>query len=74
MIFVIVKWGVLFEVPTEVLEYYLDDYHNVFTFTLFLSEGQAFVAWEPYNKVILFLDFIGLKEPVFPCGTSASKR
>jgi hypothetical protein len=26
-------------------------YHNVFTFTLFLPEGRAGVAWEPYNKM-----------------------
>jgi hypothetical protein len=30
-------------------------YHNVFTFTLFLPEGRAGVAWEPSNKIILFL-------------------
>jgi hypothetical protein len=30
-------------------------YHNVFTFTLFLSEGRASVAWEPCNKIMLFL-------------------
>jgi hypothetical protein len=30
-------------------------YHNVFTFTLFLPEGRAGVAWEPSNKMIFFL-------------------
>jgi hypothetical protein len=30
-------------------------YHNVFTFTLFLPEGRAGVAWEPFNKMMLFL-------------------
>jgi hypothetical protein len=30
-------------------------HHNVFTFTLFLPEGRAGVAWEPYNKMMLFL-------------------
>jgi hypothetical protein len=30
-------------------------YHNVFTFTLFLAEGRAGVAWEPCNKMMLFL-------------------
>jgi hypothetical protein len=30
-------------------------YHNVFTFTLFLPEGRAGVAWEPSNKMTLFL-------------------
>jgi hypothetical protein len=30
-------------------------YHDVFTFTLFLSEGRAGVAREPSNKVMLFL-------------------
>jgi hypothetical protein len=30
-------------------------YHNVFTFTLFLSKGRAVVAWEPSNKMMLFL-------------------
>jgi hypothetical protein len=30
-------------------------YHNVFTFTLFLPEGRAGVAWEPSNKIMLFL-------------------
>jgi hypothetical protein len=29
--------------------------HNVFTFTLFLPEGWAGVAWEPSNKMMLFL-------------------
>jgi hypothetical protein len=29
--------------------------HNVFTFTLFLREGRAGVAWEPSNKMMLFL-------------------
>jgi hypothetical protein len=27
----------------------------MFTFTLFLPEGRAGVAWEPSNKMILFL-------------------
>jgi hypothetical protein len=30
-------------------------HHNVFTFTLFLPEGRAGVAWEPSNKMMLFL-------------------
>jgi hypothetical protein len=30
-------------------------HHNVFTFTLFLPEGRAGVAWEPSNKIMLFL-------------------
>jgi hypothetical protein len=30
-------------------------YHNVYTFTLFLPEGRAGVAWEPSNKMMLFL-------------------
>jgi hypothetical protein len=30
-------------------------YHNIFTFTLFLPEGRASVAWEPSNKMVLFL-------------------
>jgi hypothetical protein len=29
-------------------------HHNVFTFTLFLPEGRAGVAWEPCNKMMLF--------------------
>jgi hypothetical protein len=29
--------------------------HNVFIFTLFVPEGRAGVAWEPSNKIILFL-------------------
>jgi hypothetical protein len=29
-------------------------YHRVFTFTLFLPEGRAGVAWESYNKMMLF--------------------
>jgi hypothetical protein len=29
-------------------------YRNVFTFTLFLPEGRAGVAWEPSNKMMLF--------------------
>jgi hypothetical protein len=33
----------------------IPDHHNVFTFTLFLPEGRAGVAWEPYNKMMLFL-------------------
>jgi hypothetical protein len=28
-------------------------HHNVFTFTLFLPEGRAVVAWEPSNKMML---------------------
>jgi hypothetical protein len=27
---------------------------NVFTFTLFLSEGRAGISWEPSNKLMLF--------------------
>jgi hypothetical protein len=30
-------------------------HHNVFTFTLFLPEGRPGVAWEPSNKMMLFL-------------------
>jgi hypothetical protein len=30
-------------------------HHNVFTFTLLLPEGRAGVAWEPSNKMMLFL-------------------
>jgi hypothetical protein len=30
-------------------------HHNVFTFILFLPEGRAGVAWEPSNKIMLFL-------------------
>jgi hypothetical protein len=30
-------------------------HYNVFTFTLFLPEGRAGVAWEPSNKMMLFL-------------------
>jgi hypothetical protein len=30
-------------------------YHNVFAFTLLLPEGRAGVAWESYNKIMLFL-------------------
>jgi hypothetical protein len=30
-------------------------HHNVFTFTLFLPEGRPGVAWEPSNKIMLFL-------------------
>jgi hypothetical protein len=30
-------------------------YHNVFTFTLLLPEGRAGIAWEPSNKIMLFL-------------------
>jgi hypothetical protein len=30
-------------------------HHNVFTFTLFLPEGRSGVAWEPSNKIMLFL-------------------
>jgi hypothetical protein len=33
-------------------------HHNVFTFTLFLPIGRAGVAWEPSNKIMLFL-FLG---------------
>jgi hypothetical protein len=29
--------------------------HNVFTFTLFLPEARAGVAWEPSNKVMFLL-------------------
>jgi hypothetical protein len=44
-----------------ILKYSLDDleatpdHHNIFTFTLFLPEGRAGVAWEPSNKIMLFL-------------------
>jgi hypothetical protein len=30
-------------------------HHNVLNFTLFLPEGRAGVAWEPSNKMTLFL-------------------
>jgi hypothetical protein len=30
-------------------------YRNIFTFTLFLPEGRVGVAWEPSNKILLFL-------------------
>jgi hypothetical protein len=30
-------------------------HHNLFTFTLFLPEGRAGVAWEPSNKIMLYL-------------------
>jgi hypothetical protein len=30
-------------------------HHNVFTFALFLPEGRAGLAWEPSNKMKLFL-------------------
>jgi hypothetical protein len=30
-------------------------YHNVFTFTLFILGGRSGVAWEPSNKMMLFL-------------------
>jgi hypothetical protein len=36
-------------------------HHNVFTFTLFLPEGRAGVAWEPSNKILLFLFLSGSK-------------
>jgi hypothetical protein len=35
-------------------------HHNVFTFTLFLPEGRAGVAWEPSNKIMLSLS-VGFK-------------
>jgi hypothetical protein len=52
------KCFVLFEVRTEILN--IRDrptpyHHNVFTFTLFLPEGRAGVAWDPSNKIKLFL-------------------
>jgi hypothetical protein len=57
-----VKCGVLFEVRTEFLNIIQTRFsfnhpyhHNVFTFTLFLPEGWAGVAWEPTNKMKLFL-------------------
>jgi hypothetical protein len=34
-------------------------HHNVFTFTLFLPEGRAVVAWEPSNKMMLFFSPLG---------------
>jgi hypothetical protein len=39
-----------FHCLTEATPYY----HNVFTFTLFLPERRAGVAWEPSNKMMLF--------------------
>jgi hypothetical protein len=30
-------------------------HHNAFVFILFLPEGRAGVAWEPSNKMMLFL-------------------
>jgi hypothetical protein len=43
-------------------------YHNVFTFTLFLPEGRAGVAWELSNKMMLFLSLhplISYLHPLF---------
>jgi hypothetical protein len=37
-------------------------HHNVFTFTLFLPEGRAGVAWEPLTKLCSFsLSLFGFK-------------
>jgi hypothetical protein len=36
-------------------------HHNVFTFTLFLPEGRASVAWEPSNKIMLSLSLSRLQ-------------
>jgi hypothetical protein len=36
-------------------------HHNVFTFTLFLPEGRVSVAWEPSNKMMLFLPPLKIK-------------
>jgi hypothetical protein len=36
-------------------------HHNVFTFTLLLPEGRAGVAWEPSNKMMLFLPLRKIK-------------
>jgi hypothetical protein len=36
-------------------------YRNVFTFTLFLSAGRAGEAWEPSNKIMLFLPLWKIK-------------
>jgi hypothetical protein len=55
-----VEYCVLFEVRAEFLKYYLD-YQNVFSLTLFLSEGRAGVAWEPSNKMMLFLPPLKMK-------------
>jgi hypothetical protein len=64
---VMLKCCVFFEVRTEFLNIiqtraskclYLFEatpYHNVLTFTLFLPEGRAGVAWERSNKMMLFL-------------------
>jgi hypothetical protein len=44
-----VKCDVLFEVRTELL-------NAIYTsFALFLPEGRAGVAWEPSNKIMLFI-------------------
>jgi hypothetical protein len=40
-----------FRCPSEATPYH----HNVFTFTLFLPERRPGVAWEPSNKMMLFL-------------------
>jgi hypothetical protein len=39
-------------------------YHDVFAFTLFLSERQTGVAWEPSNKVLLFRPSLPKKVPI----------
>jgi hypothetical protein len=52
LIFVMVKCSVLFEVRPELLKSYTS---FGFTFTLFLPEGRAGVAWEPSNKMMLFI-------------------
>jgi hypothetical protein len=46
-----IKWSEIqnFRCLFEATSYY----HNVFTFTLFLSEGQAGVAWVASNKIML---------------------
>jgi hypothetical protein len=55
-----VMCSVLLEVWSEYLKIILTAeanpyYHNVFAFMLFLPEGRVDVAWEPSNKMMLFL-------------------
>jgi hypothetical protein len=42
-----------FKIPLSVWSH--PYHHNFVTFTLFLPEGRAGVAWEPSNKMMLFL-------------------
>jgi hypothetical protein len=43
------------EIQNSVVSEATPYHHNVFTFTLFLQEGRAGVAWGPSSKMILFL-------------------